>query len=52
MNLDGLASGIQQIWEEKPGACILMGLGIVVFVFLVGDTWRHRRRRKKSRPLY
>jgi hypothetical protein len=43
-----LASGIQQLWERKPGAVILLVLGFVVFVFLVVDAWRHKRHKKRD----
>ena len=43
-----LASSIQQLWETKPGAVILLVLGFVVFVFLVVDAWRHKRHRKRD----
>jgi len=37
------------LWENKPGAVILLVLGFVVFVFLVVDTRRHKRHRKRPR---
>jgi hypothetical protein len=47
MDLMEISSSFQQLWETKPGAVVLMVLGFVVFVFLVVDTWRHKRRRKR-----
>ena len=38
---------LQQLWENKPGALVLLVLGFVVFVFLVVDTWRHRKKFKR-----
>ena len=42
-----LANSIQQLWENKPGAVVLLVLGFVVFVFLVVDAWRHKRHHRK-----
>jgi hypothetical protein len=39
--------GLQLLWERKPAAVVLLVLGIVIFVFLVVDTWRHRKHRKR-----
>ena len=37
-------------WDgSKPGALVLLLLGFVVFIFLVVDAWRHKRRNKKPR---
>jgi hypothetical protein len=47
MDLTEISSSFQQLGETKPGAVVLLFLGFVVFVFLVVDTWRHKRRRKK-----
>ncbi|HVV00462.1 MAG TPA: hypothetical protein VHH88_03810 [Verrucomicrobiae bacterium] len=38
---------LQQLWDNKPGALVLLILGFVVFVFLVVDTWRHRRKHRR-----
>ncbi len=46
MQPSDLANSIQQLWERKPGAVVLLVLGFVVFVFLVVDAWRHKRHRK------
>jgi hypothetical protein len=37
---------LQQLWDNKPGAVVLLVVGFVVFVFLVVDTWRHKNRHK------
>ena len=47
MDFYELFRGFKQLWENKPGAVVLLFLGIVVFVFLVIDTWRHKHRGKK-----
>ena len=46
MNFNEIARGLEQLWENKPGAMVLLVLGLVVFIFLVVDAWRHKRRRK------
>jgi len=38
---------VQQLWDNKPGALILLLLGFLVFVFFVVDTWRHSKKRRK-----
>jgi hypothetical protein len=47
MDFYELTRSCQQLWENRPGAVILLLVGLVVFIFLVIDTWRHKRRRKK-----
>jgi len=47
MDLHEVTSSIQQLWENKPGVVVLLILGFVVFVFLVVDAWRHKRRHHK-----
>jgi hypothetical protein len=42
-----LLRSFQELWENKPGAVALLALGFLVFLFLVVDTWRHRRKRKR-----
>ena len=49
MDFDEIASSFRQLWEKKPGAMVLLALGFVVFVFLVVDAWRHKRRSKRPR---
>jgi len=44
-----VANSLQQLWENRPGALVLLVLGFVVFVFLVVDAWRHKRHRKRDR---
>ena len=44
-----VAKSFQQLWENKPGALVLLLLGFVVFLFLVVDAWRHKRRSKRPR---
>ena len=42
--------GIKQIWENRPGIVLLLLLLFVVFVFLVVDVWRHKKRRRPGKP--
>ena len=47
MDFYELTRGFQQLWDSRPGAVILLFVGLVVFILLVVDTWRHKRRHKK-----
>jgi len=49
MDFEEIFRNLRSLWENKPGAIVLLVLGFVVFVFLVVDTWRHKRRSKKPR---
>ena len=49
MDLSEVSRNLQLLWENKPGAVILLALGFMVFVFVVVDTWRHKRHRKRPR---
>ena len=46
MQSNDLSTSLQQLWDNKPGAVVLLILGFVVFIFLVVDAWRHKRRKK------
>jgi hypothetical protein len=50
MDLTELAGSLRLLWERKPTAFALMVLGLVVFLFLVVDAWRHKRRHKRRPP--
>ena len=50
MEMTELARNFRLLWEKKPGAMVLTVLGLVVFLFLVVDAWRHKRRRKRPPP--
>jgi hypothetical protein len=50
MELTEMGRNLRLLWEHKPGASVLMVLGVVVFLFLVVDAWRHKRRRKRPPP--
>jgi hypothetical protein len=50
MNWSQLTSGVRQIWENKPGVVVLLAIGFLVFVFIVIDAWRHRKRHKDKHP--
>jgi len=49
MDFYEVSRSFEQLWDNRPGAVILLSLGLIVFVFLVVDTWRHKRRSKKPR---
>lgn len=50
MDFYDLTRSFQTLWENKPGAVVLLGLGFIVFLFLVVDAWRHKRRKRRTRP--
>lgn len=50
MDFYEITRSFQTLWESKPGAVVLLGLGFVVFLFLVVDAWRHKRKRRRPRP--
>jgi hypothetical protein len=47
MDLTEIAGGLRFLWERQPGAVVLLALGVTVFLFLVIDAWRQKRRRKR-----
>jgi hypothetical protein len=49
MDFSDLFKSLQQIWETKPGIAVLLVLGFFIFLFLVVDTWRHKRRSRRPR---
>ncbi len=49
MDFEEISQSIRALWEQKPGAVLLLILGFLVFVFLVVDTWIHKQRRRKAR---
>jgi len=49
MDSNDIARGIRILWESKPAVIVLMVLGFAIFLFVVVDTWRHKRRRKRPR---
>ena len=50
MNWSQLTSGIQQIWENKPGVVVLFAIGFIVFVIIVVDARFHRKKNKDKHP--
>ena len=44
-----ISTDLQMLWQNRPGAVVLVILGFFVFLFLVVDAWRHKRRRKPKR---
>jgi hypothetical protein len=49
MDLYEVGSNLRQLWDSHPGAIVLLSLGFVVFVFLVVDARRHKRRHRRRR---
>jgi len=49
MDLEQLSKDIHLVWQSRPAAIILLGLGFLLFLYLVVDAWRHKRRRKGPR---
>jgi hypothetical protein len=45
------SGGFQLLWEDKLAAMVLLIPGVVIFVFLLVDTWRHGRHRKRNEKL-
>ena len=50
MDFHEISRGFEQMWENRPGAVVLLALGFMVFVFIVVDAWRQKRRRKRPLP--
>ena len=49
MDFEEISKSLQALWQNKPGAVVLLVLGFLVFLFLVIDTWKHKHRRKRPR---
>ena len=49
MDLDQVAKDFRLLWDKQPLAIVLLGIGFLIFVYVVVDAWRHKRRRKKPR---
>jgi hypothetical protein len=49
MDFHQISKEFHSLWDSQPVAIILLALGFLVFLFLVVDAWRHKRRRKKPR---
>jgi hypothetical protein len=45
-----LSKFIDAIWRYKPMLIVLVVGGLIVFVFCVIDTHRHRKKTRKQRP--
>ena len=42
---------IRDLWQEKPQVIVLFIAGLIIFVLLVIDTFRHRKRRKERQNI-
>ena len=49
MNSD-FSNFVSDIWRYKPFIIILFAVGLIVFVLLVIDTYRHRKKQKGRHP--
>ena len=45
MNVD-FTSFLGELWRTKPSLIILFAAGVIVFVLLIVDTHRHRKKQK------
>lgn len=48
MNWFRITSGVRQIWDDYPNIIVLLALGAAVFVYLVCDARKCRKRRKNG----
>ena len=49
MDWDQIGKDFSSLWEKQPVAILLLILGFLVFLYLVVDAWRHKRRKKGPR---
>lgn len=49
MDFAQISKDLHLVWENQPIVIILLAVGFIVFVFLVVDAWKHKRRRKRPR---
>ena len=49
MNSD-LSDFISDVWRTKPIVIIVAIVGFIIFVLLVIDTYRHRKKQKSREP--
>jgi hypothetical protein len=40
-------TGLQELWDDRPGVIVLLVLGMGIFLFLVLDAWRRKPREHK-----
>jgi len=45
-----LSSFVSDLWRYKPFIIILFAVGLIIFVLLVVDTYRHRKKQKGRHP--
>ena len=44
MNWSGLIEYFKDVWDNKPYLVLLLGIGFLIFLYVVFDARRHRRR--------
>lgn len=49
MDLQDSLKSFQVLWQQKPGAVVLLVVGFLIFIFLAVDAWRYKRRRKRPK---
>ena len=49
MSENDITRGLRILWETRPTVVVLLVLGFLIFLFVVVDTWRHKRKRKHRR---
>lgn len=49
MDWDQIVKDLHSLWETQPISIILLLLGFLIFLYVVVDAWRHKRRRKGPR---
>jgi len=47
---EALANFLSDLWHEKPILIVLPVIGLIIFVPLVIDTYRHRKKQKRRHP--
>lgn len=45
-----LVNNLRQIWENKPSLILLLGIGFIIFVFVVVDAWYLKRKKRRRHP--
>lgn len=49
MDFEQLGKDLHLFWQTRPVVIVLLVLGFLIFVFLVIDARRHKRRRRGPR---
>jgi hypothetical protein len=49
MDWEQISKDFHSLWESRPVAILLLAFGFLIFVYLVIDARRHKRRRRGPR---